>query len=261
MGLEIRQGVCGRPVHPLNRSQPVLTRGFYGMLEKRQTIYRFGPFTLNPSKHAFCAHGSEIALAAKAFQVLLCVVRNAGCVVTKEEMLTSIWSGSIIEESNLSQHIFRLRKAMEAEPGAPSYIRTIPGVGYQFTADVQEESPPSLAAATEAAAAGSGVAVTRYRERTHTVVEDVAPAPWHLARFAAAAVVVLLVAGGGWLLCKSTRPVLARHEVVVADFDNETGDPTFNSVLKTALTIDLQQSPEITVLLECPALSVPVAKR
>jgi DNA-binding winged helix-turn-helix (wHTH) protein/tetratricopeptide (TPR) repeat protein len=231
-------------------------------------VYCFGGFRLSPSQHALYLQKTEIPLGAKSLQVLLYLVQNPGRVVTKEELLKAVWPDSFIEEANLSQHIFRVRKALEAEPGTAKSILTMPGQGYQFTAQVRREIP-SQAINRQASVPSSpsqepwppqgAIAVERWRERTHIVEEELAQSPKALAApassllrkrslFIAAVLVCLAVASwAGWRKW-GRAPLGAPQQVVLADFTNTTGDATFDRTLRRALEMDLVQSPYMDVL-------------
>jgi DNA-binding winged helix-turn-helix (wHTH) protein/tetratricopeptide (TPR) repeat protein len=234
-------------------------------------VYRFGRFLLNPSKYALYLANSEVPLAPKSFEVLLFLARNSGRPVTKEEVFKAVWPDSFVEEANLAQHIFRLRKILESEPGTGNLIRTLPGRGYLFTAEVSREIAPTASAyetdaefsrATVAAAAANGIAVERWRERTHVIVEEMAPKPvaaparaaGRVGRRGAAAIAALLavVALAGWAAWRFHVRSTPREyrQIVLADFTNTTGDTTFDQTLKRALEIDLDQSPYMDVLSE-----------
>src|SRR5208283_2729800 len=133
-------------------------------------LYRFDEFELNPSGRALLRNGKPVVVSPKAFEVLTYLVANPGRVVTKEELLQAVWPDSFVEEGNLAQHISWLRKALGDRA---SYIATVPGRGYQFTAKVQAESPPALVPDQET----GDITVQRVRERTHMVIEESSPAP------------------------------------------------------------------------------------
>ena len=86
-----------------------------------------------------CA-GAFVSLKPKTFDLLVYLVTHAGRVVTKEELLSALWPDSYIEERNLSQHVFLLRKALAVQSVGDRLIATIPGRGYQFTAQVVSEN-------------------------------------------------------------------------------------------------------------------------
>jgi eukaryotic-like serine/threonine-protein kinase len=64
-------------------------------------------------------------------------VQNAGLPVSKDELMKSVWRGSFVEESNLTQTIFMLRKALRVSPDDQRYIVTLPGRGYLFSVEVK----------------------------------------------------------------------------------------------------------------------------
>src|SRR5579871_2360848 len=103
--------------------------------------YRFGPFTVDPAKRVLARDGVPVPLTPKAFDLLLFLAQNPNRVVTKEELLESVWAGTFVEEGNLSQNIFLLRKALAEQSGEAGMIVTIPRKGYQFAAEVAIESP------------------------------------------------------------------------------------------------------------------------
>jgi DNA-binding winged helix-turn-helix (wHTH) protein len=84
----------------------------YAMNADPKVVYEFGPFRMDPYKQILLRGGQVIAVTPKAFETLLVLVRSRGEVVSKEELLKDIWPDSFVEEANLTQHIFKLRKAL-----------------------------------------------------------------------------------------------------------------------------------------------------
>src|SRR5436309_1725350 len=102
--------------------------------------YRFGHFRLDPAERLLTRDGEAIPLTGKAFDALLLLVQNSGKVVEKDELLREIWPDTFVEEGNLSQNIFLVRKALGDETAAARYIETVPKRGYRFVATVREAS-------------------------------------------------------------------------------------------------------------------------
>src|ERR1039457_5093932 len=75
-------------------------------------IYEFGPFHMDPDKQILLRGDDPVPVTPKAFETLLVMVRRSREVVSKEELLKEVWPNSFVEESNLSQNIFMLRKAL-----------------------------------------------------------------------------------------------------------------------------------------------------
>ncbi len=84
-----------------------------------------------------------IALTPKVFDTLLYLVEHRGRVVEKDEILSALWPGRIVEEGNISQTVFTLRKALRAEGEQTQCIETVPGRGYRFIANVGVAIHPS----------------------------------------------------------------------------------------------------------------------
>lgn len=100
--------------------------------------YRFAGFRLEPGERLLTREGQRIALAPKTFDLLVVLVRRAGRLVTKEELLATVWPGLHIGEASLSQNVFLLRGALgEASAEAGRFVETVRGVGYRFTAPIE----------------------------------------------------------------------------------------------------------------------------
>jgi DNA-binding winged helix-turn-helix (wHTH) protein/Tol biopolymer transport system component len=100
--------------------------------------YTFGPFSLDTEARLLVRDGEPIPMAGKTFDTLVVLVQNRGRLVDKEELLSRVWPGTVVEEANLSQAIFTVRKILGDSPKDPRYIATIAGRGYQFVAPVTE---------------------------------------------------------------------------------------------------------------------------
>ena len=77
-------------------------------------------------------------LAPKAFELLLFLVQNQGRLLSKEQIMATLWPGSFVEEANLTVSISVLRKVLGEKEGYLRYIETIPKKGYRFIASVRE---------------------------------------------------------------------------------------------------------------------------
>ena len=95
-------------------------------------FYEFGPFRIDPYERLLWKEGKAVALPPKVFATLLALVENAPQIVEKDVLLKTIWPDTFVEESNLSQNVFSLRKVL----GEPECIENIPKRGYRFIAPV-----------------------------------------------------------------------------------------------------------------------------
>ena len=98
--------------------------------------YHFGPFTLHPRRRTLSREGLAIPVTPKAFDLLLFFAQNPNRVISKDELLKAVWADSFVEEGNLTQNVFLLRKALGQKSEDSGLIATIPRKGYQFTAEV-----------------------------------------------------------------------------------------------------------------------------
>lgn len=99
--------------------------------------YGFGPYRLYVEERLLLRDGAPVPLTPKAFEILCVLVRRAGHLVGKEELIREVWADSFIEEVNLARNIHLLRKALGAEGDDQAYIQTVPRRGYRFVAQVE----------------------------------------------------------------------------------------------------------------------------
>jgi DNA-binding winged helix-turn-helix (wHTH) protein len=87
--------------------------------------YEFGSYRLDPSKRIRTPNGEGIPLTPKGTEILLVLVKHAGQLVEKDELLEEVWPDTFVEEANLSQNIFVLRRALGDDRTGPKYIETV----------------------------------------------------------------------------------------------------------------------------------------
>ena len=212
-------------------------------------LYRFGSYLLDRRKRTLSQDGSPIALTPKAFDVLLFLVQNPNRLITKEELFKAVWADSFVEEGNLTQNIFLLRKALAQNSEDSGLILTIPRKGYQFAADVAEqlESTDKAAIRTPAFRISAVSATQTPVEGTRTnrdespqtaflkvselaKVEQAPSKPnsrFRLAFVISTIAVILIVAGYiSWQRFRIAPPPRSEKIMLaVLPFQNLTGDP------------------------------------
>ena len=112
--------------------------------------FEFGGFRLDAAqRRLFAPDGTAVELPSRAFYVLLFMVERPGQLLDKAGILKAVWPQTVVEEGNLSQCIFALRRALGDTAGEHRFIATVPGRGYQFVAQVETgtargelENPP-----------------------------------------------------------------------------------------------------------------------
>lgn len=110
------------------------------MNDDSNKIISFAEFELDTVHRRLSRDGETVALHAKAFDLLTFLAQNNGRIVSKDEILDTIWEGSFVEEANLVVQISNLRKALGETKNAPQFLITVPGKGYKFAAETKETS-------------------------------------------------------------------------------------------------------------------------
>ena len=189
--------------------------------------YLFGPYRLDPIRRTLLRNGVQVNLAPRLFDTLHCIVANHGKLLEKGELIAAVWGRRNVEEANLSQAVFALRKVLQTDSADGNIIITAPGRGYRCGVPVVLE-----AMATDCFAAGSA---------DQPVAPEIGPSrgaqPWWrrpLSVSMAFALILLIVGAGMWrFLSKAERrpPTAAAvfapppHSVAVLAFTNLSGDP------------------------------------
>ncbi len=101
-------------------------------------LYDFDRFTLDASERLLLREGRPVHLTPKEFETLLALVRGAGRVMPKEELLKEIWPDTYVGEATLAQNVFTLRKALGEPEGGGAFVETVPRRGYCFAVEVSE---------------------------------------------------------------------------------------------------------------------------
>ena len=110
-------------------------------------VYAFGPFRLDEEQLLLSLGDEPLALGPKVVETLLVPVKNPGALHTKAELLDAVWPEGFVEEANLAQNIYVIRKTLRAHWDADT-IATVPRRGYRFVAPVSAVEPaPQLEAA------------------------------------------------------------------------------------------------------------------
>ena len=122
------------------------------MSEIIKCLYEFEDFTLDTAKQLLTRRNSPVTLTPKTYDTLLCLVENHGRLLSKDELMKAVWPNSFVEESNLTQQISMIRRALGESAGEDRYIVTVAGRGYRFAAPitvVNTEVPPPPPVAIE----------------------------------------------------------------------------------------------------------------
>ena len=192
-------------------------------------LYRFGQFALDSRKRTVARADAPVPLTPKAFDVLLFLAQNPNRLVTKEELLQAVWGDTFVEEGNLAQYVWHLRKALGDNSEEPRLIVTIARKGYQFTMDVITADAGAVAKDQAAQVSVEGLLAktqSPIEGRAVTAISN-APKTWPKAAFLVASTIILVAAAyASWQhFAGVTPPRPQRIMLAVLPFQNLTGDP------------------------------------
>jgi DNA-binding winged helix-turn-helix (wHTH) protein/TolB-like protein/tetratricopeptide (TPR) repeat protein len=177
--------------------------------------YRFSGFVLDTGAHELRSNGQRIRVERRPFRLLVLLVSRAGLVVTREEIVHELWPPRVVIDfdTGLNTLVRKLRQALGDSPDTPSFIETVPGVGYRFIAPLDQTAGPTPASAPEGSATPPLPAAppTLWRRNTVAIV-----------------LVFLAVAGlavGSRLMLSRPPPQLS---IAVLPFENLTGNEELN---------------------------------
>ena len=103
----------------------------------------FGRFTVSPLRRELLADGQPIELGGRAFDVLMALIEALGAVLSKEDLMSRVWPGRIVEDNSLEAQISALRKALGPDR---ELVRTVAGRGYRFTGEIRSARAAEIVA-------------------------------------------------------------------------------------------------------------------
>src|SRR5262245_33884000 len=211
-------------------------------------IYDFGAFRLDVTERMLMRDGEAIPLQPKAFDLLHVLVEHHGHLLEKDELLKVVWPDAIVEEVNLANNISGLRKALCEDGNGQRFIETVPRRGYRFVAGVRQiqhatvEEEPRIA--------------TPVAEPLAPTLPPAAPersGQWRrlaLALTVSGAIIIAIVA---WFYFNRAPVLTEKDTILLADFENKTGEEIFDKTLKVGLAIESQQTPFLNLFPEARA--------
>ena len=173
-------------------------------------------------------------------EVLLCLAEKRGEVVSKEQLIRTVWANTFVTDDVLTRCISELRRALHDDPKNPKVIQTIHKKGYRLVAPVSSIEPESLLIVSlppqVPSASAPPISAKHHSSRRWTVL---------LGAVILFAVGVALTAN----FFRHRAPLLnSKDPIIVAEFVNASGDPVFDGTLRQGLAAQLGQSPYLNIL-------------
>ena len=212
--------------------------------------YRFGAFEVNAAANELLYEGRRVKLQEQPLRLLIVLLETPGEVVSRADLQKRIWPENTFVDfdSSLRVAIRKLREALGDDAEHPRYIETIPKVGYRFVGPsallLEAPSQPEV----QAPSASNERALLSKPDRPFTTRAN----PFRLLIAGLiAGLVAMTVLLAVWLrFAPHPRVLTATDSVVIAGFSNATGDPVFDETLRQGLTVELGQSPFLSILPE-----------
>ena len=190
--------------------------------------FRFGDVVLDCAQRRLLRAKQDIHLPPKTFALLIYLIQNQGRVVPKRELLDAIWPNVNVVENTLAQRIREIREALGDARNGTAFVRTIPRVGYQFTAQL-EQAPRN----------GEQTLEPVLEPRRKSILG------WHVALFGVVASAVLVAATT--LLREGRPPTLLNHRLV-SDAEGSARFPSLSPDGSTmAFVDDVDGRPQVWV--------------
>jgi DNA-binding winged helix-turn-helix (wHTH) protein/tetratricopeptide (TPR) repeat protein len=208
----------------------------------------FPPYRLDPVNQCLWHGETRISLMPKPFSVLSYLVEHSGRLVTHEELLAAIWPDTHVQPEVLRRYILEIRRVLGDSPETPRFIQTFPKRGYQFIAPLilPPEAPhggPSVLAPASfpgpQAAPGPSASPTGAIQRSKVTRSIVA---------SVVGVVALAAAVLAGLFGTRSEALRDRDSIVLAGFENRSGEPVFDFALRQGLAAQLGQSPFLNIV-------------
>ena len=216
------------------------------------SLFRFGPFQVNSVSGELRKNGDRVKLQEQPFRLLVILLENAGEVVTHDDLRHRIWRDDTFVDfdGSLRVAVRKLREALGDDAENPRYVETIPKRGYRFLApEIYPELATRGIGELHASPLSAEIAAP---DDTRIGAPLVHRSNWP-RRWMLTSVWLLIVVAGIAIAFRTFRhpSVLTEKDtVVLSDFANYTGDPVFDGTLRQGLTVQLEQSPFLSMVSE-----------
>jgi DNA-binding winged helix-turn-helix (wHTH) protein/tetratricopeptide (TPR) repeat protein len=212
-----------------------------------RTRYRFGLFEADPQSGRLLRQGEPVRLQGQPFQLLVALLERHADLITREELRQRLWPGDTFVEfdKSLGVALTKVRAVLGDDAANPRFIETVPKRGYRFIAPVVVDAVALPATVTPADEPAPRSSTPFFSRRSFLGT---------LAVVTVAVSVLVVVAIVRWRSGQPSAAPANRVSVVIAEFNNDTGDAVFVGTLRRAAAIALRQSPFLSVMAD-PAIA------
>jgi eukaryotic-like serine/threonine-protein kinase len=211
-------------------------------------VYQFGPFEVNAASGELLKNGRRIRLQEQPYRLLVALLETPGEVISREELRSRLWPNDTFVDfdGSLRVAVGKLREALDDNADNPRYIETIPKRGYRFlVTEVRRVDAAQEAAALEAARLGDNAR----RDDLEPLKAGAKATRWWMVAGAAILMIGIgLAVGSRMFFSHKVHALTDKDTIVLADFANATGDPVFDGALRQGLSVQLEQSPFLSII-------------
>ena len=198
-------------------------------------LFRFQEFELDQIAYELRRGGQSVRLERIPFELLSLLLERHGQLVTRDEIIERVWGKGVFHdtEHGINTAVRKIRLALQDDPDSPRFVVTVPAKGYRFVASVERPAPATTAASPQI---DHPSLVTPTKSSSRSVL------------FIPAVVLLIVAAAAAFFRFHRTEALAETDAIVIADFENTTGDPVFDDSLKQALSVELAQSPFLNLV-------------
>ena len=203
---------------------------------------RFDEFELDLRGYQLRRSGRTLKLERVPMEVLCLLVERRGQLVTREEIIEKLWGKNVFLDTDnaINTAIRKIRQVLKDDSEQPRFIQTVTGRGYRFIGQISEVVVPSAQAPAQEQPASSSPGTTGAATGIGKRWKPIVPA----------IVAVLALSVGGYFYLRGTPKLTDKDTIVLADFNNTTGDSVFDGTLRQGLAVQLEQSPFLSLISE-----------
>jgi len=194
-------------------------------------LVRFEDFELDLRSYQVRRSGDTLRLERIPMEVLFLLVERRGQLVTREEIIEKLWGKNVFLDTDnaINTAIRKIRQVLKDDPEQPRFIQTVTGRGYRFIGQISEAVVPPAQAPAQEQPAPTGIG-----KRWKLIVPAI--------------VAVLALSVGGYFYLHRAPKLTDKDTIVLADFNNTTGDSVFDGTLRRGLAVQLEQSPFLSLI-------------
>jgi len=205
-------------------------------------LVRFDDFELDFRAYQLRRSGRTLKLERIPMEVLFLLMERPGQLVAREEIIEKLWGKDVFLDTDnaINTAIRKIRQVLKDDSEQPRFIQTVTGRGYRFIGQITEAVVPPARAPAQEQPASNSLATTAAPTGIGKRWKRIAPA----------AVAALALSVAGYFYLRRAPKLTDKDTIVLADFNNTTGDSVFDGTLRQGLAVQLEQSPFLSLISE-----------